>query len=327
MKDDDYLFDRSGTPDPEVERLEALLAEQRYPKGSFVPRPPARRPARWAVPVALFAAAAVVVALAVGLEKRRPVVTTPSALPSEVASAKAGPALAILEGSGATVGGATPGAMLPSSAWLETRTARVRLTMAIGTLELEPDAALRVVTMDETHQHLELARGTLSAKVRAPPFTFVIDTPEVRVVDLGCAYVLTVDPKTHAGSLAVTSGFVQLERGTRKVIVPRGAQAGFGGGRIATPVEDDAPPALRAALATFEGGATDVAPILALARNKDDFTLLDLAVRTEGAARAAVLKRLVALVGPAEGAAIDAPLESVLDKWQQKLRIDRLERR
>ncbi|MBL8714965.1 MAG: hypothetical protein JNL79_03170 [Myxococcales bacterium] len=327
MKDDDYLFDRSGAPDEEVQRLEALLGEQRYVPGSFAPRPTPLRRARWAVPLSLAAAAAVVIAVSFGLDKRRPVATSPSGVPSEMSPVTPGPALAILEGKGATVGGAAPGAMLPSSAWLETREARVRLTMAIGTLDLEPDAALRIVAMDATHQRVELARGTLSAKVRAPPFTFVIDTPEVRVVDLGCAYVLVVDGKTHAGSLGVTSGFVQLERGARKVIVPRGARASFGGGRIATPIEDDAPPALRAALATFEGGAADVAPILSLARKEDDFTLLDLAVRTEGPTRAAVLKRLVALVGLADGASLEVPLEGVLDKWQQKLRIERLERR
>lgn len=71
-----------------------------------------------------------------------------------------------------------------------------------------------------------------------------------------------------------------------------------------------------------------MAPILAVARKEDDFTLLDLAVRSEGAARAAVLKRLVALVGLADGATLDAPLENVLEKWQTKLRIpERLERR
>lgn len=327
MKDDDYLHDPTAPEDPEVARLERLLRSERYVPGSFQPRPAARprlgrRPVL--VGVALAAAAAALVWLSV---RRAPSTLSPRPVASEQAPVGSGPSLALIEGHGATVAGATPGATLPSKAWLESHEALVRLGLSVGTVDLSPDGALRVLVADPERQHLELARGRVAVRVSATPEAFVIDTPEARLVDLGCAYTLEYDPIVRAGAVTVTSGFVRVERGARRVVVPRGASLRFGRDGVESPVESDAPPALRAALTAFEKGAADVAPIVAAARAVDDHTLLDLAVRTSGAARAAVLARLVALVGLPAAVSPDTSLEGALGAWHAHLRTRRLERR
>ena len=51
---DQYLWDRSGPPDPEIERLEQVLAPLRYGKPLPVRKPPVLR---WAAAAAVVAAA------------------------------------------------------------------------------------------------------------------------------------------------------------------------------------------------------------------------------------------------------------------------------
>src|ERR1700716_1973153 len=61
---EEYLWDRSGPPDPEIERLERALAPLRYRHRAEVVRMPTPSRARWAM-----AAAAAVVLGAVGLSQ------------------------------------------------------------------------------------------------------------------------------------------------------------------------------------------------------------------------------------------------------------------
>jgi hypothetical protein len=61
---EDYLWDRSGAPDPEIERLEKTLAPLRYRHRTEVVRMPGPSRAPWAM-----AAAAAVVLGAVGLSQ------------------------------------------------------------------------------------------------------------------------------------------------------------------------------------------------------------------------------------------------------------------
>lgn len=324
MKDDDHLYDPTAPPDPEVARLETLLRTERYVPGSFQPRPPAKAPSRLRRPALIGALLAAAAALVVWSIRRPSSPLAPHAVTSEQAPTRDGPSLAVLDGSGAKVAGGTPGATLPSKAWLESHDALVRLGFAVGTVDLSPEGSLRVLVAEPTRQHLELARGRLAVRVTAAPEAFVIDTPEARVVDLGCAYTLEWEPLLRVGAVTVTSGFVRVERGARRVVVPRGALLRFGRDGVESPVEIDAPPALRTALAAFEKGATDVTPIVGAARAADDHTLLDVAVRTSGAARAAVVARLVTLVGLPAGVTADASLEGVLEPWRLHLRARRL---
>src|SRR5262247_3105279 len=71
---DDYLWDGSGTPDPDVQRLEALLGRLRTPLADAPPMLP-RQPMRWRtlryLGPALAAAAAVLLMIGVTLRTTR----------------------------------------------------------------------------------------------------------------------------------------------------------------------------------------------------------------------------------------------------------------
>ena len=69
---------------------------------------------------------------------------------------------------------------------------------------------------------MALDRGTIHARIWAPPKLFFVDTQAAVAVDLGCAYTLQVDEKGD-GLLRVTSGWVGLEREGRDTYIPEGA--------------------------------------------------------------------------------------------------------
>ena len=128
----DYLFDKEGTPDPEVEQLETLLAPLAY-RGA-PPRLPARPPRRAPVrrPSIVVGAAAAVAAALLALVIARPWRPVP---PSWAATVRGGSAMR----DGKPITGAT---RLPVGAWLESGESRVRLLVAdIGTVELGPGDA------------------------------------------------------------------------------------------------------------------------------------------------------------------------------------------
>ena len=127
--------------------------------------------------------------------------------------------------------------------WLETdATSRAEIAVAnIGQVEVEPNTRVRLVETRLTEHRLELERGTLHARIWAPPRLFFVNTPSAVAADLGCAYTLEVDDAGR-GLLHVTSGYVALETGARESIVPAGAacltKPGAGPG---TPFFEDAP--------------------------------------------------------------------------------------
>jgi hypothetical protein len=211
--------------------------------------------------------------------------------------------------------------------WLETdEQSRAQIDVAnIGQVEVEPNTRVRIVETGLTEHRMELARGTLHARIWAPPRLFFVDTPSAVAADLGCAYTLEVDDAGRS-LLRVTSGFVALERGARESIVPAGAacltQPGVGPG---TPFFEDASEELAGALKRFDfeqGGAEALGVVLAAARPRDTLTLWHLLSRAEGDDRARVYERLAALSAPPEGVTregvlgLDAPM---LRTWKDRL--------
>ena len=275
--DPDYLWDRSGE-DPEVARLEQLLGGFAHDAPLREP-PPRRRRARTAVMLVSAAALAAAAVLAI-LWWRAPAAPAPAGFAFEITGGRAG--------------------TLGVGEWLETEagaTADVKVA-DIGDLTLLPNSRLRLVTTGSAEHRLELARGRLSARVTAPPRLFVVDTPVVSTVDLGCAYDMEVDEsgRTH---VRVTSGAVSLEGNGRTAWVPWGYEATADRVRgPSTPVRTDAPAAYREAVARFDAGDTgawSVSPLATIideATPADAPTLWNLLSRTEGAVRAAVFTRL-----------------------------------
>jgi hypothetical protein len=191
--------------------------------------------------------------------------------------------------------------------WLETDAdSRAKVAVGnIGEVTVDPNSRLRLVGMAANDHRLELARGSMSAFIWAPPRLFFVNTPSATAVDLGCQYTLTVDARGD-GELHVLTGHVALEHGALESIIPAGMmcltrrESGPG-----TPFASDAPAPLRAALKRFdfERGAAPAAlvEVLAHARTEDAVTLWHLLARTLRSDRAAVYDALAKITAPPAG--------------------------
>ena len=110
----------------------------------------------------------------------------------------------------------------------------------IGQVEIQPNSRVKFGKTSATEHRLSLERGTLQAKILAPPRLFIVDTPSAVAVDLGCEYTLEVDAEGNS-KLHVTSGYVALETGGRESIVPAGAICYTRKGKgLGTPFSEDA---------------------------------------------------------------------------------------
>jgi hypothetical protein len=308
----DYLFDGEGPREPEIERLEQLLAPYRYRgEPGALPRPRRRVPRA----AAAAAATAVAAAVAVLLWTRRPAADLWAVQP--------------LAGSPRCDGRPCVG-LGPEGALETDPTSRARVSVGrFGHLDVEPGTAIRRRPAPG-EQRLALLHGTVSARVVAPPRLVVVETASARAVDLGCEYTLSVDAAGN-GRLRVASGWVALEAPHGAVIVPRGAEAALhGGGPPGTPVFADAGAELRAGLdvvdAGLAAGAVDAPAldrVLGAARLRDTLSLFNLLPRLPPEPRARVLDRMLALGAPLPASMPRAALlgadPDALERWRHTL--------
>jgi hypothetical protein len=296
--DEEYLWDRTGTPDEEVVRLEALLAQ------FAAPGPEAWHPlaladvhasgqpsASWRT----WLAAAALALISFGTASLTPRQPSPGE-PWRVARIEGTPTIA-----------AAPLARhsrVAPGRWLETdaRSSAVVFVGRIGRLEVDPDSRLRLVTATPGAHRAELVRGTIHAQIWAPPGQFVIDTPSATAIDLGCAYTLTMDPR-GVGLITVEGGWVGFEYNGREAFIPAGATGRTYPGRgPGTPTYTEASAALRAAIDTIDQADGAVAQATALdtvlrdARPEDAITLWHLIDRVDPTLAPLVVDRLQALV-------------------------------
>jgi hypothetical protein len=274
---DDYLWDRSGQPDPEIERLERTLEPYRYRLRPFRPSRSPRAFVRWIA----IAAALVAGVVAVRLSQR----------PRELSAWQVDRASGL-----ARVGRKDAAASMRVGQGDILRTGAggqmELLADSIGRVELGPESELRA----SSGKGLSLARGALHAFIWAPPREFVVETPSSRTVDLGCEYTLTVDP-VGDGVVRVSLGWVAFQYHDRESFIPAGARCftrkSSGPG---IPIYEDAPPALATSLTRFEhGDQSALDAILANTRPRDGLTLWHLLTRVQPAARAAVFARFAAM--------------------------------
>jgi anti-sigma factor RsiW len=193
-------------------------------------------------------------------------------------------------------------AQLAPGTWVETgRAGGARIVVGdIGTVNVEPGSRVQLGVSGPGEHRLALARGTVSVEITAPPRVFVLETPVSTVVDLGCAYTVTVDGA--GGRLRMTEGWAALEWNGRESLVPAGAvcrmrqDAGPG-----LPYFEDAPAALQRAVEAFESGSagTDaVEAMLEAARPRDTLTLWHLFARLPQEHRGRVYDRMAMLAEP-----------------------------
>ena len=215
----EYLWDGSGQPDPEIQHLENLLAAYRSRRPAPVWPEPApalawfRLPSWWSPLAPVSAAAALAVASLMII--RQPAL--PPAGPSwQVSRVKGSPILgaAALRGTGLLTVGEPLATDSQSQATLN--------IASVGELRVEPDTRLHVIQSSTTRQYLALDRGTIHAMIWAAPGRFVVQTPSATAVDLGCAYTLHVNPD-GAGLIEVTFGWVGFRHGGRESFIPEGA--------------------------------------------------------------------------------------------------------
>ena len=319
---DDYLWDGSGTPDPDVQRLEALLGKLRStPPVPQLPELPEREISRtnvWTVrymaPV-LAAAAAIIVMIAVSWQ------TTRRSSSWQVASVEGQPRIGSspLAGTGRIAVGQT----------LVTDTAsRARMDVGtIGQVTIDGGSRVRLVETREGHHRLALEIGTLHASITAPPGQFIVDTASARATDLGCAYTLHVDEE-GTGMLSVAAGWVAFEFHGIESFVPAGASARTDPKRgPGTPRYDDAPQEYREALDDFDYGdamrrAEGLRFVLRHSGDGDALTLWHLLTRVNAADRPAVVDALADQLAMPDGVTRDAVLRldmAAIDRWWESL--------
>jgi hypothetical protein len=248
---DDYLWDKSGEPDAEVQRLEEILGRYR----SAAPMPDFKRVVvirpRRAWPLAV-AAALIVCAILGAVRFYTPANRWRATSESGIAD--------------------VPHSVLRAGDVVRTESGSVRLeSRAVGTIDLGANTTVRLIENRSKRHRLALAAGTIHAKTTSQPGIFVIDTPKARAIDLGCEYTLTIAPGGR-GELHVIAGWVDLTHGYEQSLVPQGASALIeSDGSLTVPVFDDAAPGFQAAVRRL-----DMPTIVALARTRDAFTLLNL---------------------------------------------------
>lgn len=320
---EDYLWDGSGEPDPEVQKLENTLSRFRH-KGS-APVFPAIKPAQqrrsfWQMGLSIRLAAAtatavVVLVIAVSFMVVR--LMAPQ-LPQSAWD------ITPVEGT-PKVSGSTRTQKLAVGQVLETdATSKASIRLAdTGEISVEPGTRLRLLNSNSAIKRIGLERGTIHVSIWAPPGKFVVDTPSAVAVDLGCIYTLHVDDSGN-GLLHTTLGWVGFRLAGHESFIPAGAtcrtkkNAGPG-----IPYFEESKESFRSALARFESenSASALQPVLAQAGRQDAFTLWHLLSRVSDSDRGPVYDRLAELAPPPPGVTREGILHldhKMLDLWWNK---------
>jgi hypothetical protein len=327
---DDYLWDGSGEPDPEVQKLEKTLGRYRHnqPAPDFNQvaeiRPVKQRWSffnlRWSYQLGAVAAALLLAVSAFLFLRQR---TDRNLGPSwDVARLEGTPRVgwhSLGEKSG-------PGKLGIGQTLVTDSSSRASITLdETGRVEVDPGSRLRLVTNGPGRKRLSLERGTIHAVIWAPPGEFVVDTPSAVAVDLGCVYTLHVDD-SGAGLLRTTMGWVGFKLNGHESFIPAGAvcktRPKIGPG---TPYMEDASASFQNALSRF-----DFEPITPMERNallgilltdarkSDAMTLWHLLSRVSDADRPGVYDRLALLAPPPAAVTREGILRldrAMLDTW------------
>jgi hypothetical protein len=327
---DDYLWDGSGEPDPEIQKLEAALGRLRHNRPAPVfPAIANVRPRRWRLPVFAMAGAAAALVVAIGVTVLVNLRAKPVPEPSigwDVTRVTGAPRVGSEKlGATNTKGRLGLGQVLETDSQSQ---ADIRVE-DVGEIVVDPDTRLRLPTSGSGLKRLALDRGTIHASIWAPAGEFVIDTPSAVAVDLGCAYTLHVDDSGN-GLLHTTLGWVGFKLADHESFIPAGAacatRRGAGPG---IPYFEDASEAFLSALRKFEEvgasqeeKASALQTILAESRKRDALTLWHLLSRVPEPDRGRVYDRLASFVPPPAGVARDGILrldQNMLDLWWNEL--------
>lgn len=355
---DDYLWDGSGEPDPEVQKLEGLLAKFRHDRPTPV-FPEIARERRWpffswktkfwrtefrriklfpalAATAAALATITVVTFLVYGIRPGTRPATRPGTepAPTSVAGWDVSGVTGTLRIGQKKISGKSGTSRLGIGQMLETdRTSGASLQAdEIGRIQVDSSTRLRLLSMGSGLKRIALDRGTIHTYIWAPPGEFVVDTPSAVTVDLGCAYTLQVDD-SGAGMVRTSLGWVGFKLNGHESFIPAGAACAtrpkVGPG---TPYFEDSSAEFRAALTRFDFEDTtsqqrtdDVAAVLGAARQRDALTLWHLLARVDEGQRFLVYNRLQQLAPAPAGVTKEGILrldQPMLDLWWNELGFD-----
>ena len=330
----DYLWDKSGDPDSEIQGLEALLARFQHSRSDLElsEMAPASRwrfflPQMRMLPAFAFAAALVVISLAAFLYLRTSKATPASGW--SVSRVSGTPKVGHK-----SIGERSAAATFKVGQVLETDSAsRASLQDdSTGQIEVDPSTRLRLLNSATGPKRIALDRGTIHAYIWADPGQFVVETPSAVAVDLGCEYTLHVDD-SGSGTIRTSLGWVGFKLNGHEAFITAGAACATkpktGPG---TPYFEDASAEFRSALSRFD--FDDVTPqqrdedltvVLAQARKRDALTLWHLLSRVDESQRAAVYDRLATLAPPPKSVTREGVLQldqPMIDSWWNELGFD-----
>lgn len=281
---EEYLWDKTGKPDPEIARLEELLGEFRH-RGREPKWRAANRSRVW-----MAVAASVVLTVTAGW--------------SGWTRMHDGWKVEAVAGAPRVGGAALTGAgLLRVGQTLETDAqSRAELSVGeIGFVDVHPGSVIRLERNKATDHRMTMDVGKIEARIFAPPQLFYVNTPSATAVDLGCAYTLEIDANGN-GLLQVKMGWVGFESNGLESLIPSGAacitRKNIGTG---TPYFQDASDELKAAVERFDTNGhqeKDLLIIMQQARKRDALTLWHLLTRVDPSHRGMVYDRLLAFVNP-----------------------------
>jgi FecR protein len=306
---DEYLWDGSGAPDPELQHLESLLSEFRHDNRPLaLPAETANAQKKstgtllqmpWISRLA--AAALILVSLGVGiyfsLGRNNKMETGPS---WNVGNLEGTPQI----GRRSLAANQSEARLYVGQTLTTDSSSRATLSENdLGQIQIDPNSTVRLLQSGPDRKRLQLDVGTIHAAIWAPPGQFVVDTPSAIAVDLGCAYTLKVEPD-GSGLIQTTLGWVGFHLNGRDSFIPAGAMCsthpGVGPG---VPYFEDASESFRQALHVFDSSDPSSAEyfnalhiLLAQSRPRDGLTLWHLLSRTTGENRVRVYTRLSALI-------------------------------
>jgi hypothetical protein len=332
---DDYLWDGSGEPDPEIQKLENTLAKFRqegeapeFPEIAATQQPRFWQrfvPLRWSFGLAA-ATATILFMAAFGILRWSQKPETASGPGWDVESLAGAPRVE----SNAFLENAVAAKLGVGQTLVTDSRSKANISIAdIGTVNVEPNTRLRLTAGGNGHNRLALDRGTIHAYIWALPGVFTVDTPSATAVDLGCSYTLQVDD-SGAGILRTRLGWVGFKLDGHEAFIPAGAVCAtrpkVGPG---TPYFDDASASFREALSKFdfassapEERSAELRKILAESRQRDALTVWHLLARVGESERASVYDRLTALVPPPPEVTREGILrldQNMLDAWWNQL--------
>ncbi len=332
----DYLWDGSGEPDPEIQKLETLLGEFRHdrPAPLFPEIVPDKRWRFFPLRMRLFPALATTVAALLAIAAITLLLYGRKPLPTTVAGWDVSRLAGTPRIGSRTLSANERPSRLGVGQILETDgQSRASLQAeGIGQIEMEPSTRLRLLTMGKGLKRIALDRGTIHAFIWSPPGQFVVDTPSAMTVDLGCAYTLQVGDS--GGGLVRTSlGWVGFKLNGHESFIPAGAACAtrprVGPG---TPYFEDAPAEFRSALTRFDfedrtpqQRAADLATVLSQSRKRDALTLWHLLSRVDEGQRVLVYDRLSQFAPAPVGVTREGILrldQPMLDLWWNALGFD-----